>query len=78
MMNAVLSEPPDQFSACSSVYINEYFTSFYGQSTSYGYVADCLENEPTSFFGDPVCGNAFVEDGEDLCFSKSELERMLF
>eukprot|EP00928_Gymnodinium_smaydae_P032936 TRINITY_DN23736_c0_g5_i1.p1 TRINITY_DN23736_c0_g5~~TRINITY_DN23736_c0_g5_i1.p1 ORF type:complete len:952 (+),score=115.04 TRINITY_DN23736_c0_g5_i1:61-2916(+) len=48
----------EQFSSCSVTYISEYFKSTYARN------GECLENMPTRVFGDPVCGNGFVEKGE--------------
>jgi len=48
-----------QFSHCSVSYIDTFFQQAYDVNGA------CLENLPTQVFGDPVCGNAFVEDGED-------------
>eukprot|EP00756_Hemistasia_phaeocysticola_P002200 Hpha_TRINITY_DN11515_c0_g3::TRINITY_DN11515_c0_g3_i1::g.32279::m.32279/K08614/ADAM28; disintegrin and metalloproteinase domain-containing protein 28 len=48
------------FSSCSADYINTYFANDYGST-----VSSCLDNKPVQVFGDPYCGNGFVEDGED-------------
>jgi hypothetical protein len=57
IMNAVVgSVAPDAFSACSRAYLTAFLE--YGDKS-------CIDNEPTSVWGDRVCGNGFVELGED-------------
>jgi hypothetical protein len=53
IMNAVITSTPTVFSSCSHDYYQQFINSF-----------SCLENVPTSKWGNPVCGNGFVEDGE--------------
>jgi len=55
----------DAFSKCSTQYVTDFFAGRYAE------VGECLENAPTSVKGDPVCGNGFVEKGED-CDSGSQ------
>jgi len=50
--------PPDLFSTCSVAYMEQYFATTYNNR-------DCLDNVPSTVWGDPVCGNGFVEEGED-------------
>eukprot|EP00928_Gymnodinium_smaydae_P013473 TRINITY_DN14911_c0_g1_i1.p1 TRINITY_DN14911_c0_g1~~TRINITY_DN14911_c0_g1_i1.p1 ORF type:complete len:1014 (-),score=140.30 TRINITY_DN14911_c0_g1_i1:189-3170(-) len=60
------SDPSKIFSSCSVKYIDDFFTNTY---TSNG---QCLENHPTTVFGDPVCRNGFVEKGEDCDCGQSD------
>jgi len=53
------SDPSEQFSSCSVTYITSFFDNTYASN------GQCLENLPTRVEGDPICGNGFVEDGED-------------
>eukprot|EP00929_Paragymnodinium_shiwhaense_P002450 TRINITY_DN10270_c0_g2_i1.p1 TRINITY_DN10270_c0_g2~~TRINITY_DN10270_c0_g2_i1.p1 ORF type:complete len:1288 (+),score=231.96 TRINITY_DN10270_c0_g2_i1:74-3937(+) len=53
------SEASTQFSECSISYIETFFNDVYESN------GECLENSPTRVFGDPVCANGFVEEGED-------------
>jgi hypothetical protein len=54
-MNAMLtSNPPKTFSECSKSY---YLTSIQYRG--------CLDNIPKKRWGDPVCGNGFIEVGEE-------------
>jgi len=53
IMNAVITTTPTQFSSCSQDYYNQFINSY-----------TCLENVPTTKWGKPVCGNGFVEQGE--------------
>lgn len=57
IMNAVVNSgtPPSQFSSCS--------VSYYNSWTQNG-AGSCLDNVPTQRYGDPVCGNGYVEAGE--------------
>eukprot|EP00457_Paulinella_chromatophora_P001385 gb/GEZN01001387.1/.p1 GENE.gb/GEZN01001387.1/~~gb/GEZN01001387.1/.p1 ORF type:complete len:947 (-),score=88.86 gb/GEZN01001387.1/:173-3013(-) len=54
IMNAVLATIPDTFSTCSLAYY---------QSTV-PIIPNCLDNVPTSRWGQPVCGNGVVDQGE--------------
>eukprot|EP00927_Polykrikos_kofoidii_P078164 TRINITY_DN7501_c0_g1_i3.p1 TRINITY_DN7501_c0_g1~~TRINITY_DN7501_c0_g1_i3.p1 ORF type:complete len:1080 (-),score=160.16 TRINITY_DN7501_c0_g1_i3:72-3311(-) len=54
-------DPSTQFSSCSVTYIDNFFSG----NGAYESNGKCLENRPTKVFGDPVCGNGFVEEGED-------------
>merc|ERR1719324_69890 len=59
------ANPSTQFSDCSVSNIQSFFTNSYVGN------GNCLENMPTQVYGDPVCGNGFVEEGEDCdCGSK--------
>ena len=64
-MNAFLRNPsPSQFSSCSSEDLHS--------ALSKG-VGSCIYNSPPRLFTDPICGNAFVEEGEECdCGSLSE------
>jgi len=67
IMNAVMgATAPNQFSSCSVTYINSYFSSTYSEN------GECLENTPTHVEGDPICGNGFVESGEDCDCASSD------
>jgi len=55
-----------QFSYCSASYITTYFDS------TYSVRGECLENVPTRVEGDPICGNGFVESGEDCDCGSSD------
>ena len=57
------SDPAVEFSSCSAVYFETWLTST--EYNGYGFGDQCLENFPTLIYGDPVCGNNFVEEGED-------------
>ena len=55
IMNAVLTSPqPTNFSTCSVQYFNQYMPT-----------TSCAQNTPTQHWGAAVCGNNFVEQGED-------------
>lgn len=49
----------DRFSSCSTKYVADFFTKQYTK------IGACLENSPVAVLGDPVCGNGFIEEGED-------------
>ncbi|XP_065829770.1 disintegrin and metalloproteinase domain-containing protein 12-like [Oscarella lobularis] len=56
IMSATLSRtPPDRFSSCSEEDYHSFLQSGFGT---------CLFNRPSKLFGNPVCGNGFVETGE--------------
>lgn len=63
IMNAVGSNSifPTIFSSCSATYINSFFTNAYPVN------GECLENEPSHRWGDPMCGDGFVTGGEEVC-----------
>lgn len=62
IMGAVLSTSTfpavSEFSTCSHDYLGGWFS----ENTQR---AKCLDNFPSQVYGDPVCGNGFVEEGED-------------
>lgn len=53
-MNAIVGSLPTEFSECSNGFMNHHMPSF-----------RCLDNKPTKQFGDPECGNGYIEAGED-------------
>jgi len=56
IMNAVLKAPtPTEFSTCSVDYEQNFFASSH---------IKCLDNVPTHTFGAPICGDGFVQEGE--------------
>ena len=56
IMNAILKSPtPTTFSTCSVTYEQNWYSSQYPV---------CMDNIPTKAWGNPVCGNGFVETGE--------------
>jgi hypothetical protein len=58
MQSSVGSTPPASFSSCSEAYLTTFLAEEYPSQM-------CLENIPAVVFGDPVCMNGFVEEGED-------------
>jgi len=67
IMESVSSgDASDQFSSCSATYISSFFSSTYAEN------GECLENMPSRVEGDPICGNGFVEDGEDCDCGSSD------
>jgi hypothetical protein len=69
IMNAVLKAPtPDKFSTCSIDYQQNFF------STSH---IKCLDNVPTSTYGAPICGDGFVQEGEQCdCGDKVSCQKV--
>ena len=65
IMNSFLRNPsPSQFSSCSSSDLHSALDKGVG---------GCIYNSPLRLFTDPICGNAFVEEGEECdCGSLSE------
>lgn len=64
IMNAVLRDPtPTVFSECS--------TSYQSNFLSVSHIT-CLDNVPTQRYGAAVCGNGFVEEGEQCDCGLSE------
>eukprot|EP00931_Biecheleriopsis_adriatica_P053105 TRINITY_DN31029_c0_g1_i3.p1 TRINITY_DN31029_c0_g1~~TRINITY_DN31029_c0_g1_i3.p1 ORF type:complete len:844 (+),score=140.85 TRINITY_DN31029_c0_g1_i3:270-2534(+) len=59
-------DPPTEFSSCSAGDLNSFL------SKTYSINGECLENKPSKVFGDPICGNGFVEDGEDCDCGSSD------
>ena len=74
IMNAEVSSSvvPNTFSTCSEVYV----TAYMGSSS-----VTCADNEPVAQWGDPICGNGWVEEGEDCdcgdsdCSTAAKVER---
>lgn len=64
IMNAAANtrQPPSRFSACSLTY----YAAFMATNP------DCLDNAPTQQWGDPECGNNFVEEGEQCDCGRSD------
>lgn len=58
MQPVVGGSAPTSFSDCSVADLTEYLSDFYPSQ-------QCLDNSPTTVFGDPVCRNGFVEEGEE-------------
>ncbi|XP_077870555.1 disintegrin and metalloproteinase domain-containing protein 11-like [Saccoglossus kowalevskii] len=59
-------EPPVRFTSCSSVDYSNFLDSGLGH---------CLFNVPTRLLDSPLCGNGFVEDGEECdCGTSEECE----
>jgi hypothetical protein len=56
--SASAGNSPTTWSSCSSNFIKNFFTNSPEQ-------LECLNNKPTSQWGDPICGNGFVENGEE-------------
>ena len=52
LMSSSMGKAVWRFSNCSQLVLD----SFNG---------NCLNNQPKSLYGDPVCGNGFVEEGEE-------------
>ena len=52
LMSDSMGKASSIFSNCSQLVLN----SFTGT---------CLNNQPKTLYGDPVCGNGFVEEGEE-------------
>ena len=61
VMQAVIggSAAPSEFSSCSDTCSTSFFANTYARN------GECLENTPSHVYEDPVCGNGFVEKGED-------------
>ncbi|CAE8586763.1 unnamed protein product [Polarella glacialis] len=55
-----------QFSSCSVSDATSWFAYIYTKQGT------CLENRPSQVFGDPVCRNGFIEDGEDCDCGQSD------
>ena len=56
-MNAVIRSPsPFLFTSCSTQDLHSALRSGIGT---------CIYNPPSRLFTDPICGNAFVEEGEE-------------
>lgn len=51
-----LDSPPSAFSTCSQDYYRAFMINF---------ITTCLDNTPKSQWGDPVCGDGRVQQGED-------------
>lgn len=66
-MNALIRYPsPLKFSTCSVNDLHEALMKGVGM---------CIYNEPTSLFTDPICGNGFMEEGEQCdCGTAAECE----
>ena len=52
--------PPEEWSSCSIGYLQDSLTR---TSNNLG---RCLENEPLTTVGDPVCGNG-IREGSEVC-----------
>ena len=63
LMSSSMGKAVWRFSNCSQLVLD----SFNG---------NCLNNQPKSLYGDPVCGNGFVEEGEE-CDCGTEEVRVL-
>lgn len=53
-MNSVVNNIPTEFSICSDMYVRDAISMF-----------TCLNNKPEKHFGDSICGNGLIEDGEE-------------
>ena len=51
-MSSTIAHVPTHFSDCSQEFLREMDDL-------------CLLNQPKLLYGDPVCGNGFVEEGEE-------------
>jgi hypothetical protein len=68
-MNAIVSEVmPEAFSSCSVQYFRKLVTEKLILTKT-----NCMENYPTKRWGEAVCGNGFVEQGEQ-CDSVEDVE----
>ncbi|XP_046850322.1 zinc metalloproteinase-disintegrin-like jararhagin isoform X2 [Xenia sp. Carnegie-2017] len=68
IMSATLTRKPStKFSSCSRNQLKETLENGYGQ---------CLFDQPIKIYGSPICGNGFVEEGEQCdCGTKTECDR---